>query len=99
MAVFFDVIVGLLWLFWLCLLGRVVVEILQQFARDYRPHGFVLLLFEVLYTVTDPPVRAIRRVIPPLRIGGVAIDMAIFLLFIVIWLLIGIVSAVGRQFA
>ena len=70
MAIVFDIVVGVLWLFWLILLGRVIAEMLQQWARDFRPHGVVLVLFEFLYTVTDPPVRALRRVIPPLRIGA-----------------------------
>ena len=88
----------LLWLFLLTLIARVVIDLLQIFARDFRPSGLVLVLFEVVFTVTDPPLRALRRVIPPVRIGAVAFDLAILVLFIgtqvLIWSSAGL--AVGR---
>jgi YggT family protein len=88
---------AVLWLFLLALVARVVMELLQAFARDFRPHGLVLLLFEAIYTVTDPPLKALRKVIPPLRIGAVAFDLAILVLFIAINLLITVVSALARS--
>lgn len=98
MVIVFEVLLGLLWLFWLLLVARVVVEMLQAFARDFRPRGIVLVIFEAIYTVTDPPLKALRRVIPPLRIGGLAFDLAIIVLFIAVYVLISVVNAVGRQF-
>lgn len=98
MAIVFEILLGLLWLFWLLLVARVIIEMLQAFARDYRPHGVVLILFEVVYTLTDPPLKALRRVIPPLRIGGLAFDLAIIVLFIAVYVLISVVNAVSQQF-
>ena len=97
MAIVFEILLGLLWLFWLLLVARVIIEMLQAFARDYRPHGVVLILFEVVYTLTDPPLKALRRVIPPLRIGGLAFDLAIIVLFIAVYVLISVVNAVSQQ--
>ena len=73
-------------LFIAVLLVRLVLEWVQVLARDWRPRGFVLVLAEVVYTITDPPVRALRRVIPPLTIGTIRLDVAFIVLFILCWL-------------
>lgn len=92
MAVVYQVVLLALWLFLLTLIARVVIDLLQIFARDFRPSGLVLVLFEVVFTVTDPPLKALRRFIPPIRIGAVAFDLAILVLFIGTQVLIAIVS-------
>lgn len=73
-------------LFVAVLLVRVVLEWVQALARDWRPHGFVLVLAEVVYTITDPPIRALRRVIPPVAIGTIRLDVAFIALFVLCWL-------------
>lgn len=73
------------------LIGRLIFEWIQVFARDWRPSGPILVVAEVIYSLTDPPLRAIRRVIPPLRLGGVAIDLAFLVLILVVSILRGIV--------
>lgn len=73
------------------LLGRLVLDWIQVFARDWRPKGPVLVVAEGVYTVTDPPIKAIRRVIPPLRIGGMSIDLAFMVLLVAIYILRAIV--------
>jgi YggT family protein len=84
MSTLLQVLIIALQLYLLVLLARIVVDWVQLLARDYRPRGFMLVLFEVVYTLTDPPLRAIRRVIPPLRIGNVAVDLGMIVLFLVI---------------
>jgi YggT family protein len=74
--------------FFVFLIGRLVLDWIQAFARDWRPKGITLVLAEAVYTVTDPPLRALRRVIPPLRIGQVQLDLAFMILFIVTLLLL-----------
>ena len=73
------------------LLGRLVLDWIQVFARDWRPKGPVLVVAEGVYTVTDPPIKAIRRVIPPLRLGGMSIDLAFMVLLLAIYILRAIV--------
>jgi len=81
-------VLGLLVLaFFVFLIGRLVLDWIQAFAREWRPRGVVLVVAEVIYSVTDPPLRALRRVVPPLRIGHIAIDLAFMILFIVTLLL------------
>ncbi|HUV48600.1 MAG: YggT family protein [Actinomycetes bacterium] len=96
MAVFYQILILVLWIFLLTLIARVVIDLLQIFARDFRPGGVVLLLFEAVFTVTDPPLRALRRFIPPVRIGAVAFDLAILVLFIGTQVLIAVVSGLAR---
>lgn len=64
----------LLQVFFFIMWGRFILDFAQNFARGWRPKGFLLLVAEIVFTVTDPPIRAVRRVIPPLRLGGVALD-------------------------
>ena len=82
----------LLWVFTLFLVARMVLEWIRFFARSWRPKGVVLVIAEMVYTVTDPPLKAIRRLIPPLRVGGMGIDIAFMLLFFAVMILSSIVA-------
>jgi YggT family protein len=75
-----------LFAFWLLLTARVVVELVRAFAREWRPAGGVAATLETIYTVTDPPVRLVRRVIPMVRIGGVGLDLSIMVLLLVVFI-------------
>lgn len=81
-----------LYLFLLFLIGRLVLETLQAFARSWRPKGVVLVLAEATYTVTDPPLKLLRRFIPSVRLGNVALDLSFTVLFFMVWFLIIIVQ-------
>jgi YggT family protein len=84
-----------LWLFFIALLVRLVVDWIQVFAREWQPKGPLLVVLEAVYTVTDPPLRALRRVIPPLRIGSVAIDLAFIVLIILVRIAQSVVDSLG----
>jgi YggT family protein len=71
-------------IFFIILIGRLVIDWIQVFARDWRPRGVVLVLAEGIYSATDPPLRALRRVLPPLRIGQVQLDLAFIVLFLIV---------------
>ncbi len=70
------------------LVGRMIFGWIQVFARDWRPTGSVLVLAEAIFTVTDPPLKVLRRFIPPLRLGMVAMDLSFMVLFIVVLILL-----------
>ena len=74
-------------LFFLTLIGRLVFDWVQVLSRSWQPKGFVLVLCEAVYSVTDPPMRAVRRVIPPVRFGGMALDLSPMVLLIGLYLL------------
>jgi YggT family protein len=71
-------------IFFIVLIGRLVIDWIQVFARDWRPHGVVLVVAEGIYSTTDPPLRLLRRLIPPLRIGQVQLDLAFIVLFLIV---------------
>lgn len=88
----------LLWwvlqVFWFLLLARIIVEMIQSFSRDWRPSGVLAVIFEILFTITDPPVKALRRLIPPVRLGAVALDLSVIVLFIGIIVLQAVIQGV-----
>jgi YggT family protein len=81
------VVYYVLFSFWLLLTARVVVELVRTFARQWRPAGGVAVALETVYTVTDPPVRLLRRLIPTVRIGGIGLDLSIIVLLLVVIIL------------
>jgi YggT family protein len=83
-----------LWITLVMLFIRFVVDWVQVFARSWRPRGPLLVVLEVVYTVTDPPLRALRKVIPPLRFGGIGIDLSFMVLLLIVYLLLSINRAV-----
>ena len=76
------------------MLVRLVVDWVQMFARSWTPRGPVLFVLEVVYTVTDPPIRFIRRFVPPLRLGAVSLDTSFLIVLLMVYLLRGVVGAV-----
>ncbi len=95
MAVVWNLLSLVVLIFFLLLLVRVVLDLVQAFARDWRPTGVALVLAEATYTVTDPPLRALRRVIPPLPIGPVRLDLAFFVLVLACSLLMSLFRALA----
>jgi YggT family protein len=79
-----------LFLFFIVLLGRLVLEWVQAFARDWRPRGVLLVVAEAIYTITDPPLKALRKVIPPLTLGAIRLDLAFLALMLITTILMGI---------
>ncbi|MGP3970579.1 YggT family protein [Streptomyces sp. 6N223] len=79
-----------------CLLGlllfRLVMDYVFMFARSWQPGKAMVVALEATYTVTDPPLKALRKVIPPLRFGGVALDLSFFVLMIIVYILISVVA-------
>lgn len=90
MAIVTDVLRTLLFLYFVLLIGRLIIDWVQVFARDWRPRGVVLIAAEAIYTATDPPLKALRKVLPVIRIGGVGLDLSFLVLMIVISLAMSI---------
>lgn len=94
MVVVGSVIDLLLTTFIVLLFVRLIVDWVQLFARSWVPRGPALVVLEGVYSATDPPVKALRRVIPPLRLGGVAVDLSFIALLILVYVLRGLNSAI-----
>jgi len=82
----------IVFLFFIALILRMIFDWVQMFSRDWRPRGVVLIAAEGVYSTTDPPLKALRRVIPPLRIGGVALDLAFIVLLFIVVILLNVLS-------
>ena len=75
-------------LYLVVLIGTMIVSWIRAFARDWHPRGIVLVLAETVLTLTDPPLKFLRRYIPPLRLGTVSMDLSFMVLFIVVLILL-----------
>lgn len=80
-------------LVFIALLARLVLDWVQMFARSWRPRGAALVGASAVYTVTDPPMRWLRRVVPPLRFGGVSLDLGFLILVLAVSILQGLVGS------
>jgi YggT family protein len=85
-AAFFEILGFAFFLFWLLLIARIVVEFIRSFSRDWHPRGITVVILEAIMTVTDPPVKLLRRIIPQLSIGAVRLDFSIMVLLLLAFL-------------
>ena len=96
MSTALEVVQVALYCFLLVLIFRLVMDYVFQFARSWQPGKAMVVVLEATYTVTDPPLKLLRRFIPPLRFGGVALDLSFFVLMIIVYILISIVGNLAR---
>jgi YggT family protein len=89
-----QLIATVLWLYILVLFARFAFDLIQMLSRDWTPKGPILIVAETVYTLTDPPLNFLRRFIPPLRLGGVALDLSFLVLLILLQVGIAVASAI-----
>jgi YggT family protein len=75
-------------IFLILLFARFVVDWVQVFARNWVPRGPVLVVLEIIYSATDPPIKFIRRFVPPLRLGSIMLDTSFIIVLISCYLLL-----------
>jgi YggT family protein len=92
MGVVLQVLYIVLYSYLIILIFRLVMDYVFQFAHSWRPGKLMVVILEAAYTVTDPPLKLLRRLIPPLRLGGVALDLSFFVLMIIVYILISVVA-------
>ncbi|MDQ1594848.1 MAG: YggT family protein [Arthrobacter pascens] len=95
MGLVFGLVYIILLFIFVALIVRLVFDWVQMFAREWRPRGLALVAAHAVYSVTDPPLKVLRRVIPPLRLGGVSLDLG----FLVLFIALSIAMAIARSFA
>ena len=86
MAVVGEFLLFITWVAVLVLLARFIIDWVMLLARSWRPSGLVAVLCEAIFTITDPPLRAVRGVIPPIRMGGAMLDLSPMVLLIGIYI-------------
>ncbi|MBC7290125.1 MAG: YggT family protein [Actinotalea sp.] len=97
MGLVFGALAFVVFLFLILLFVRLALEWVQIFAREWRPKGVVLVLAEVTYTITDPPLRAVRRVVPPLSLGSIRLDLAFIIVFFATSILLNILQGLAAR--
>ena len=93
LGVVISVLVFVVYLFFAALICRLVLDWIQVLAKDWRPRGPVLVVAEGVYTVTDPPLRFLRRLIPPLSLGSVRLDLAFLVLMLAVSLTLSLLQS------
>ncbi len=84
------VVATVVYVYFIVLIVRLVLDWVQVFARSWRPRGAVLVVAEGVYSLTDPPLKLLRRLIPPLRVGQVRVDLAFLVLMLCVSLLLSV---------
>jgi YggT family protein len=93
LGIVISALVLVVYLFFIALICRLVLDWIQVLAREWRPRGPILLLAEGVYTVTDPPLRFLRRLIPPLSLGGVRLDLGFLVLILAVSIVLRFLQA------
>jgi YggT family protein len=96
-AVFWEILSTVLLVFLVLLFARFVVDWVMVLARSWRPTGLVAAGLEVVFATTDPPLKAIRKVIPPLNLGTIRLDLGFMVLLIAVFILKGIVDGLALR--
>jgi YggT family protein len=95
-SVLFWALYAALSIFILIMWVRLILDFVVNFNRGWRPSGFGLVLAEVVFTITDPPIKLVRRFLPPVRFGGVALDFAWTIVMLVAIVLSYVISGLLR---
>jgi YggT family protein len=91
-SILLQVVYLVLYFFLLVLVGRLVLSYVLQFARRWQPRRGAAAAMEVVWSITDPPLKALRRVIPPLRIGTVSVDLDFLVLLVIVYVLLNVIG-------
>jgi YggT family protein len=95
MGIVFGLVYIVLLFIFVALIVRLVFDWVQMFAREWRPRGMALVAAHAVYSVTDTPLKVLRRLIPPLRLGGISLDLG----FLVLFIAISVAMAFTKSFA
>jgi YggT family protein len=82
-----SLLLQIIGLFKFALFARIIIDYIRMFKRDWRPSSFISSIFEVIYSITDPPMKFVQRFVPPLRVGGIALDLSFIVILIALSLL------------
>lgn len=63
-------------IFFYAMIGRFIGDLVMSANPSWRPKGILLPIMDFAYTLTDPPIRFVRKFVPPLKLGPIALDLA-----------------------
>jgi YggT family protein len=88
-----SIIQWVLWVFLLVLFARMILSWVPVLVRDWEPKGPLLVFAEIIYSITDPPLKLIRKVLRPVRVGNMMLDLAFIGLAIMVAILMQVNAA------
>lgn len=77
------------------LFARVILDWTRVLAPRWTPPSALLVIFDWVYRLTDPPLKWMRRYIPPVRLGNVALDVG----FLVVFMIVIVIGRIGNWLA
>lgn len=82
-----EVLCVVLFVYWILLFVRVIVSWAELFGFRRPYSGPLHTALGLLYAVTEPVLRPLRGLIPPIRAGGMGLDLSIILAFVILFVL------------
>lgn len=92
MALVGEILFFVLLVFLLLLVFRLIMEYVFMLARGFQPNRVLAVFLELAFSATDPPIKAVRRVLPPLRVGNISLDLGFMVVFFVTYILMNVVQ-------
>jgi YggT family protein len=71
-------------LYMLVLVVRLVIDLVMAFSRFWRPQRAMAAVAEIIFILTDPPLRLVRKVVKPIRFGPMSLDLAFLVVVIAV---------------
>jgi YggT family protein len=54
--------------------ARLILDFLRAMRPGWRPPSFLLVVSGIVYAITDPPMKSVRRFVKPMSFGAIALD-------------------------
>jgi YggT family protein len=86
-SLFWQIVSSVLLVFLILLFARFIVDWVLVLSRSWRPSGLMAAGLEVVYSTTDPPLKAVRKIIPPLNLGSIRLDLGFMVLLFAVVIL------------
>lgn len=97
MGYIFALITIVVYVLYIAMLLRMLFDWVRMFAPGWRPKGIALLFASGVYAVTDWPMNLLRRLIPPVRVGNVALDTGFLILIVLLSFLLNIMTTITAK--
>ncbi len=81
------ILIGILDIFRVVLLARIILDWVRAMKPSFRPKGLFLILAELAYTLTDWAIKPLSKLIKPIKVGAGYLDLSIIALFVLLILL------------
>lgn len=75
------------------LVGRIILSFIPMFSPGWQPPPFLTPIVDLIYGLTEPPLQALRRVIP--QPMGFPFDLSFIVLYVIVRMILPVVIRAG----